>query len=126
MSEGAPTDLTERLLALEREGWEALVAGCGAAYYREHLTPDALMAFPFGVISREAAIEAMEAAPPWERFELRDARVVALGEDGGVVVYSVEAQRPGEAPYSAVISSTYVRRDGRWRMAFHQQSPAGS
>ena len=36
------------------------------------------MAFSFGVVTRDEAIAAMEAAPPWARFELSDPRVVAL------------------------------------------------
>jgi hypothetical protein len=40
--------LAERLVALEHEGWDALVSGQGGRYYREHLTGDAQMAFPFG------------------------------------------------------------------------------
>ena len=66
--------LAERLVALEHEGWGALVAGEGGRYYGEHLTDDALMAFPFGVLTREATIEAMEAAPPWARYEIADPR----------------------------------------------------
>jgi hypothetical protein len=113
----------EQLIALERRGWEALVSGNGGAYYREHLTANALMAFPFGVLDRETTIQAMESAPPWERFELRDPQVVELGEDSGVVVYHVVAQRPAEEPYSAVVSSTFVRDGDDWKLAFHQQSP---
>jgi hypothetical protein len=30
-------NLTEHLIALEREGWQALAAGNDGAYYREHL-----------------------------------------------------------------------------------------
>ena len=82
------------------------------------------MAFSFGVVTRDEAIAAMEAAPPWARFELSDPRVVALTEESGVLVYRVVAQRVGEDPYSAVISSTYVCRDGAWKLAFHQQTPA--
>jgi Domain of unknown function (DUF4440) len=117
--------LSERLIALEHEGWEALVGGNGAAYYREHLTPDAIMAFSFGVLTREATIEAMESAPPWESFEMRGAQVVELGPESGIVVYSVVAQRPGEEPYSAVVSSTFVRTGDEWKLAFHQQTPSG-
>jgi hypothetical protein len=115
--------LAERLIRLEREGWEALVAGRGGEYYREHLTAGALMAFPFGVMTRDAAIEGMESAPPWDRFEIQDPQVVELSANSGVVVYSVVAQRPGEEPYSAVISSTFVRDAEGWKLAFHQQSP---
>jgi hypothetical protein len=115
--------LAERLIALEHDGWDALVAGEGGRYYREHLTDDALMAFPFGVLTRTATIDAMEAAPPWEHYEIADPRVVALGEDSGIVVYEVVARRPGEEPYSAVLSTTYVREADVWKVAFHQQSP---
>jgi Domain of unknown function (DUF4440) len=115
--------LSEQLIALEREGWEALVAGRGGEYYRQRLAPEAVMAFPFGVMTREAAIEAMESAPPWASFELIDPHVIELTADAGIVVYSVRAQRPGQEPYSAVISSTFVRQHGSWKLAFHQQSP---
>jgi hypothetical protein len=115
--------LAKRLIALEHEGWDALVAGEGGRHYREHLTDDALMAFPFGVLTRSASIEAMESAPPWEGYEIADPRVVELGDDSGIVVYEVVARRPGEEPYSAVLSTTFVRDDGNWKVAFHQQSP---
>jgi hypothetical protein len=116
-------DLEETLIEAEREGWVALTTTEGGSYYREHLAADALMAFPFGVIDREQAIEAMESAPPWAEFEMRDPRVVALTEGSGVVVYSVVARRDGQEPYSAVVSSTYVLRNGAWKLAFHQQTP---
>jgi hypothetical protein len=116
-------DDLRHLVDIEREGWAALASGNGAAYYREHLAPDAAMAFPFGVLTREQAIDAMAQAPPWAAYELRDERVVRLTPDAGVVVYAVEARREGEEPFRAVVSSTFVRLDGAWRLAFHQQSP---
>jgi Domain of unknown function (DUF4440) len=116
-------DLEETLIEAEREGWAALTTPDGGAYYREHLTADALMAFPFGVIDRDQAIEAIESAPPWAEFEIRDPRVVALTDASGVVVYSVVARREGQEPYSAVVSSAFVREGGGWKLAFHQQTP---
>jgi hypothetical protein len=120
----ATLPLSERLIALEREGWEALVAGNGGTYYREHLSANALMVFPFGALTRQEAIDAIESAAPWERFEIRNPLVVELGHDSGVVVYGVLAQRPGRAPYVAMISSTFVREGDQWKLAFHQQSPS--
>jgi Domain of unknown function (DUF4440) len=116
-------DLQQTLIEAEREGWTALTTAEGGAYYRAHLAKNALMAFPFGVMDREQAIEAMESAPPWAEFEMRDPRVVALTDASGVVVYSVVARREGEEPYSAVVSSTFVREGGGWRLAFHRQTP---
>jgi hypothetical protein len=48
--------------------------------------------------------------------------VVRLSDDSGIVVYEVVAQRPGEDPYSAVVSTTFVRDGDGWKVAFHQQS----
>lgn len=116
-------ELDATLVRLEHEGWEALASGRAGAYYRSVLTADALMAFPFGVMTREAAIAAMESAPPWQRYELGAEEVVPLADRGGVLVYEVVAQRRGEPPYEAVVSSSYVLERGRWQLAFHQQSP---
>jgi hypothetical protein len=115
--------LAERLIALEHDGWDALLAGEGGRYYREHLTDDALMAFPFGVLTRAATIDAMESAPRWEGYEIADPQVVELSDDSGIIVYEVVARRPGEEPYAALLSTTFVREGGVWKVAFHQQSP---
>lgn len=112
----------EQLITVEREGWDALVAGHGGEYYRQKLTEDALMAFPFGVLDRDETIAAMESAPPWDSYEMTDQRVVELTGDCGVVVYRVRAQRPGQEPFSAVVSSSFVRENDDWKLAFHQQS----
>jgi hypothetical protein len=116
--------LTARLVDLEREGWAALVAGNGGAYYRNHLSANALMAFPFGVLTRAAAVEAMDSAPPWDSFEISDTRVVELGQGAAILAYRVVAQRRGQEPYAAILSSTFVRDGEDWKLAFHQQSPA--
>ena len=115
----------EELIELEREGWRALSSDRGAAYYRHHLADEALMAFSFGVLTREEALEAIESAPPWESFEINAPRVVRLTDDSAVVVYSVVAQRAGEEPFSGVISSTFARTPaGEWKLAFHHQAPS--
>jgi hypothetical protein len=118
------SDLDRQLIDAERAGWEALASGRAGEHYRMHLAPNAVMAFPFGVMSRQEAIEAMETAPPWSSYDLIDPQVVELSADSGIVVYRVSAQRAGEEPYAAIVSSTFVRGDGRWLLTFHQQSPA--
>jgi hypothetical protein len=116
------SDWTGELIQIERRGWEALCSHDAEAYYREHMAEDALMAFPFGVMDKDEALRAMASAEPWSRYEMEDPRVIPLGSDAGVVVYSVTAQRDGQDPFRAVLSSTFVRREGDWKLAFHQQS----
>jgi hypothetical protein len=117
--------IDEEFIALERAGWDALSGPQGAKYYRKHLSVDALMAFPFGVIDRSQAIDAIEAAAPWSHYNLTHPSVVRLGEDAAVVAEPVTAERAGEPEFSAIVASTFVRREDRWQLAFHQQSPAG-
>jgi hypothetical protein len=112
----------DELLEIEHEGWRALSTAEGAAYYAGRLADDALMAFPFGLLDRAQALQAMAEAAPWRTYEIRDAIVVPLTDDCGIVVYAVGAQRVGDEPFSAIVSSTYVRRGGEWKLVFHQQS----
>jgi hypothetical protein len=60
--------------------------------------------------------------PPWSSYELADARVLPVGQDGAVVAYRATASRDG-GEYTALFASTYVRQAGRWRLAVHQQTP---
>ena len=116
--------LEETLIELERAGWEALsTPGAGADFYRKQLTEDALMVFGFGVLDRGQALEAMASAPPWSSFRIEEPRVLELTGDSAVLTYLAIAQREGEAAYSGRTTSVYVRSNGSWRMALHQQTP---
>src|SRR3954468_21827972 len=98
----SPESLAQELIEVERHGWEALCSADAVTYYRRHLTEDALMAFPFGLMDRAEALSAMEAAQPWSRYDMKEPQVIPLGRDCGVVVYAVSAQREGQVPFAAV------------------------
>ena len=115
--------LEESLVALEHQGWQALSEGTGADFYRACLTDNAVMVFPGMVMNREQSIEAMEAAPPWESFQITEPTVVQLTDESAVLTYKATAQRAGQEPYSALMTSAYVDQAGTWKMAFHQQTP---
>jgi hypothetical protein len=110
---------------LERAGWQALSAGGDVAtsFYGEVLAGRVLFLLPGGMVvdDRSKVIESMSGTP-WDRFDLTDERVVELGRDAAVVAYRATAWRGGQE-YVALIASTYVREDGRWRLAVHQQTP---
>ncbi len=117
--------MSEELIELERAGWDALSAGGDAAeaFYDEVLAPEVLMLLPGGMVldRREQAIASMGGAP-WDGFQLSDERVLRLGRDGAVVAYRASATRTRQE-YEALINSTYVLVEGRWRLALHQQTP---
>jgi len=114
------------LIALEEEGWRALSDGpeAATAFYERVLDDAVVMLLPGGLrLDDRATVIASLAGPPWASYDLESPRVLPLGEDTAVVTYGVVARRDGAAPYSALMSSVYVRRGGRWRLVLHQQTP---
>ena len=124
------TDVRDRVaadpIALERQGWQALsTSGAAAvAFYRDVLDDRPLMLLPGGtVLSDTATVLQAMSGPPWSRYELDDLRVIDLTEVVSTVFYGVTARRASAPEYSALVASTYVRRQAGWRLAVHQQTP---
>jgi len=114
-------DIQATLLDLEEGFWRA--AG-DRDRYEAHLAGDAVHVIPgWGVVDREPVLFAIGGSPAWERFTIDDPRVVALTEESAALVYSARAERPGQDPYAAAISSVYRHRDDGWELVLHQQTP---
>ena len=109
--------------ALERAGWDALSGTEGAAFYEDVMADDGLMMFPGMVMDKPESLRAIAGAAPWSTFNLHDMRVIEATPDAAVVTYGASAQRSGEGAYQALMTSVYARRDGRWRLVLHQQTP---
>jgi hypothetical protein len=116
----------DELVDLEERGWRALASDPRTAteFYERILDDEVVMLLPGGLrLTDRAAIVASMGGAPWACYRLEEPQVHALGDGAAVVSYGVVAQRDGSPPYSALISSTYVRRDPGWRLVFHQQTP---
>ena len=115
-----------QLAALEEGGWQALSSSgpAAAGFYRRVLDDTVVMLLPGGLLidDREAVITSMS-AQPWSSYQLHGLRVVQPTPDTGIVIYEATARREGATPYSALVSSLYVRRPDGWKLAMHQQTP---
>ena len=111
--------MDETIVNLEHDFWSA--AG-QPDFYREHFAEDGVCVFTFGVLDKAATVSSMQRAEPWSTFELLDLTVVPLNEDAIALVYAASAERAGEL-YRASVSSVYTRRDGRWQLTVHHQTP---
>ncbi|MFC3453759.1 hypothetical protein [Amycolatopsis speibonae] len=67
---------------------------------------------------REAALSALCGAT-WTAHSLADLSAARLSRVVGAVNYRVAATKDG-VPYSARVSSVYVRRYDGWKLTFHQ------
>jgi hypothetical protein len=117
----------QNLIELETQGWQALSTGQDAAqeFYRSLLTDEAVMLFPGEILLRgkEEILKSI-GFRPWETFQFEGIQTIPFAENAGAVVYKVTARRKGSATYIALVSSLYVLRDEKWRLALHQQTPA--
>jgi hypothetical protein len=82
------------LIQIERRGWEALCSADAEAYYRQHMTEEALMAFPFGVMNRQEALNAMAGA----LVPLRDRGAERGSARSGFRRRRVLRERPARGP----------------------------
>ncbi len=114
------------MLDLERKGWDSLCDSTGDAFYGEVMTDDAVMVLANGeVMDRAAVVAALGQAPPWRSYEISDLRFVDTGADSAALVYVGSAYRDEAGPaFVGLMSSVYVMRDGKWRLALYQQTPA--
>ena len=113
-------ELRDDLVAMEKKLWSG-----GQSEYRNTLDSDCLVAFTemAGISSRDEIASQASA----RRFSDVDIDVDGLlrpTDDVAILTYHVHASRD-KNQYEAVVSSGYVRRDGIWKMMFHQQTPLG-
>lgn len=81
------------------------------------------MAFaPTGILTRRKVVETLSAGPRWQEVSMSD-RASIETDDLCVLAYRATARRAGAETYRALCTTTWVRRDGDWRIVQHQQTP---
>lgn len=96
----------------------------GAEAYGECMAPDCVMAFAgVGVMRGADIVESLREAPRWRDVTMSDQVEAAPTRETTVIAYVAEASRDEGQNYRALCTSTYLRVDGRWAIAQHQQTP---
>jgi hypothetical protein len=115
--------MTDRLLEIEEQGWQALSSPDPVSFCDEWLADDALMIVPGMVIDRATFLQAVGHEQPWASHHIEDPRVLELTTDSAALVYRVRAQREGQPEFAGLLTSVYVKRADRWQLILHQQTP---
>lgn len=112
------------LLAIEHAGWRSLCASRGGSFYGELMTPEGVFILVNGMaMTRHEIAGSLDGAPAWDSYEITDARLIPVGDEAVALAYRSTARRADlPEPFVALMSSVYVRIDGRPRLALYQQT----
>jgi hypothetical protein len=111
--------LQTELTRIEQGFWTG-----GEDYYLQHVDSDCLLAFGqmAGVRGREELAK-MTGQNRWRAVHMDSKGFVTPTPDTAILTYEACGIRASGERYNALVSTSYVRRSGEWKMAFHQQTP---
>ena len=111
--------LEQDLIALERQFWSSKPEA-----YLQNADDGCLVAFPqmAKVMSREE-MAGMAQEGRWSDVTIDKRGLVALTEKVAILTYEASAKGVDGQLYHALVSSAYAKRNGNWKLAFHQQTP---
>ena len=115
------TPLAHDLLALEKQFWNG-----NADFYRNNLDDSCLVVFTkmAGPMKKEqVAGMAKDGQNKWKDLNLDLKGLIEPAHDFALLSYHATGTRLDGTHHDANVSTGYVKRDGAWKMTFHQQSP---
>ncbi len=123
MTETIDRTLQDELFEIEDGFWLK-----GRDHFLEHLDRQCLLAFPqmgemHGDFSREDVAATASTPGRWRDLKVGNRQLLQPTTDLAIISYRADVVRGDGEPYAALVSSGYVRREGGWKLAFHQHSP---
>ena len=112
----------DEIAAIERGFWTG-----DADFYKANVDAECLVAFSelSGVLSNEKVASTVASGARWKELDIEERGFLQPSPDTALLTYRADAVRPNGERYRALVSSLYVKRGGKWKLAFHQQTPMG-
>ncbi len=116
------SSLKDRLFDLEEGFWEG-----DAEFYRLNADDQCLVAFPgmIDVLEREALAQTVNPDTRWKNVSFSNERLLCPSPTIAVIAYEAQAQQGDGEPRLSSVSSGYIERDGKWKLAWHHHTPLG-
>jgi len=117
----------ERVLLCRLAEFVSAIGDNDVEFFRRNLTDDALCIFPGanGVYTKAQVVDGMRDHPPYAKYLVEDPTVIDAGANAAVLTALAVIQRVDDpAPRSVVMTNTFVLRDGEWKLAVVQWTPA--
>lgn len=115
--------LEKELFDIEQGFWLG-----GKEHFLDHVDDKCLLAFPqagemHGVHSRDQVAATATMPNRWRGLTMGDRHLLHGAEGAAIISYRADVTRADGEPYTALVSSAYLRRPNGWKLAFHQHSP---
>ncbi|HWL42954.1 MAG TPA: nuclear transport factor 2 family protein [Ilumatobacter sp.] len=115
----------EYFIHLERQVWEALVAGDAAAD-TALLDDDFVGVYPTGFAGRAEHVGQLADGPTVAAYSINRPVLITISDDAALLAYEARFRRTLDAELETMyVSSLWCRRDGRWVNTFSQDTPRG-
>jgi hypothetical protein len=125
-SSSANKALEEKVVALERQTWEAIKKKDWEAL-SSLLAEDLRVVSDTGVAEKSEVIEELKTNYTLMDYTLQEVRVVELSSEAALITYkavqNVSHKGQGWKSQAAYHSSIWVKRDGKWQSVLHQITP---
>ncbi|MDQ0995411.1 hypothetical protein QFZ34_000588 [Phyllobacterium ifriqiyense] len=113
----------DKLFRIEEGFWLS-----GKDHFLAHVDEKAILAFPqagemHGIHPREDVAETATLTNRWRNLKMTSRYLLMPADDVAIVSYRADVSRNDGEPYSALVSSAYIRRSTGWKLTFHQHSP---
>ena len=93
-------------------------------YYREMVDDEAMLVVPgLGRLTKAQCVDAAGQACSWTSHRIDEVEWLDLDDEMVALSYHVVAERRGQDPYEAWMTSVWREQDGRWKLVAHQQTP---
>jgi hypothetical protein len=120
-------DLTDSLVVIERNAWEAWKSK-NTAFYTSTLIPESIYLSGYGVSTHEETVaQVTQLQCTVHGFEIQKPKAMRLTADVAILTAYVTAKytcKDQEINAADWVSTVFVKRDGGWRIAFHQETKA--
>src|SRR5689334_21447432 len=125
---GKNADVEAKLTGAEKQMWEAW-KNKDMGPFQQNLTDDTVMVDPGGVTQgKDKAVEFLSKNPcDVKSYSLGDMKVKWIDKDTALVTYKAESDATcggQKTPPSVYAASLWVKKNGKWLGAFHQETAA--
>lgn len=112
--------LKDRLFDLEEGFWEG-----DAEFYRLNADEKCLVAFPgmVDVLDNEALAGTVKDDDRWKDVAFSAEKLFCPTPTVAVIAYEATARKAGGEPQRSSVTSGYIERDGKWKLAWHHHTP---